>query len=122
MSTQNGQSIGPEGTPAKASVDARNASQFSKPQREFLEAVRFQGTDHLAESLRLIHDLALYYSDVPIEEREKEALYEVSLGRPGGDGESTVNLRGGLRVVRLSGFLRLKQVSIHPRDARGYST
>lgn len=79
MPTQNGQSISPEGTPAKASADARNASQFSKFQSKFLEDLLSQGVEHVAVSLRLIHELALYHSDIPLDQQEKEALYDMKL-------------------------------------------
>lgn len=35
--------------------------------------------EEMAQALKRIHDIALYCSDVPIEESEKAALYQVNM-------------------------------------------
>ncbi|MCB0376365.1 MAG: hypothetical protein KDD04_10640, partial [Sinomicrobium sp.] len=79
MRTLNGQRVCPNYNLANVAVDARNASGLSGPQAEFLDCILFHGTGQLAESLKLIHDLALYHTDVPFDEREKTALFDLKV-------------------------------------------
>lgn len=46
-------------------------------QCEFIDFVLFYGASELSKSLRIVHDLALYHSDVPIGVEEKRALFGV---------------------------------------------
>ena len=61
--------------------DARHASNASTPltqsQAEFWYLVECQGPKELAHSLKMVHDLALYHSDVPFDTAEKSALFDV---------------------------------------------
>jgi len=63
--------------------DARHALNVSAPltesQAEFWYLVECQGCNELAHSLKMIHDLALYHTDVPIDMAEKSALYDVKV-------------------------------------------
>jgi len=60
--------------------DTRNVSKVkdvvNASQCEFIDFVLFYGASELSESLRIVHDLALYHSDVPIGVEEKRALLE----------------------------------------------
>lgn len=46
-------------------------------QSEFIEFVLFYGVSELSKSLKAVHDLALYHSDIPVDVAEKHALYGV---------------------------------------------
>ena len=64
-------------------VDARHGLNVSTPltqsQAEFWYLVECQGYKELAQSLRMVHDLALYHSDVPFDKAEKSALFDVKV-------------------------------------------
>ncbi len=76
MSTQNGQGVCLNGCSANTAVDTRHVS---KSQLEFLDYLKFHGLEQLSESLKLIHDLALYHSDVSFNEEEKSALFDLKI-------------------------------------------
>ena len=61
--------------------DTRNVSKvkvwLTPSQCEFIDFVLFYGASELSKSLRIVHDLALYHSDVPIGVEEKRALFGV---------------------------------------------
>ena len=76
MRNVNGHSVCLNGNSASTAVDTRNVS---KSQLEFLEYLRFYGLGQLSSSLRLIHDLALYHSDMPFNEPEKSALFDMKV-------------------------------------------
>lgn len=50
-----------------------------KPDSQFTNFVLLHGVHEFSKSLKMIHDLALYHSDVPLEEAEKIALYDLKL-------------------------------------------
>ncbi|KAA0988705.1 hypothetical protein [Dyadobacter aurulentus] len=83
MQTSNGSGVGSNERSVNAAIDARHASDVSKPltesQAEFWYLVECQGCNELAHSLRTIHDLALYHSDVPFDIAEKSALYDLKV-------------------------------------------
>ena len=84
MQTSNGQSVGLNGTSVNTTVDARNVSKKVKVlltpnQAEFIDFVLFHGVKDFSKSLRMIHDLALYHSDVTFDEPEKAALFDLKL-------------------------------------------
>ncbi|QRR01350.1 hypothetical protein [Dyadobacter sandarakinus] len=63
--------------------DACHASNVGDPltqsQAEFWYLIECQGYKELAHSLKVIHDLAIYHSDVPFGTAEKSALFDVNL-------------------------------------------
>ncbi len=63
--------------------DARHASNFSSTitsaEADILYLIDTQGSRELARSLRMIHDMALYHSDIPFDEPQKSALYDLKL-------------------------------------------
>lgn len=82
MQTQDGQS--PCTCQCKASENQSNISEdsidaggFTESQKELLKLVYFHGAQAMSQSLRQIHDLALYQSDVPLDREEKDSLYDV---------------------------------------------
>ena len=52
---------------------------LTKEQVELLEFVSFHGLRDLSASLKMIHNIALYHSDIPFNETEKFALYNLKL-------------------------------------------
>lgn len=83
MQTSNGSGVGSNQHSANPANDARHASNVSAPltqsQAEFWYLVESQGCKELAHSLRMVHDLALYHSDVPFATAEKSALFDVKV-------------------------------------------
>lgn len=78
-----GKGVGSNQHSVNTTVDARNVSNVSTPltqsQADFLYLVECQGSEELARSLKMVHDLALYHSDVPFDTAEKSALFDVKV-------------------------------------------
>lgn len=83
MSTQNGQSVCLHGNSVNTAVDTRHVSNIKKSllpsQAAFVDYIMFHGVGEFSKSLKLIHDLALYHSDVPFNEYEKSALFDLKI-------------------------------------------
>ena len=66
-----------------ATNDARHALDVGAPltqsQADFLYIVDCQGCRELSQSLKMIHDLALYHSDIPFDTAEKSALFDLKV-------------------------------------------
>ncbi|WP_157488337.1 hypothetical protein [Dyadobacter crusticola] len=79
----NEEGIGSKSNPVNETNHARQASNPSAPltqsQAEFWYVVECQGYKELAHSLKMVHDLALYHSDIPFDTAEKSALFDVNL-------------------------------------------
>jgi hypothetical protein len=66
--------------PANNARHALNVgAPLTKSQAEFWYLVECQGSKELAHSLKMVHDLALYHSDVPFEKAEKSALFDLKV-------------------------------------------
>ncbi|WP_442844595.1 hypothetical protein [Leeuwenhoekiella sp. H156] len=76
MRTSNGQGNSPVREPEVTPSDTRHVSQA---QYVFLASLQFHGYADLAASLHCIHDVALYHSQVPFDEAEKTALYDLKV-------------------------------------------
>ncbi len=83
MLHSNGQNVCPNCHSANTAVDTRNVSKINKSllpsQVEFLDFVMFHGVHELSESLKLIHNMALYHSDLPFDNVEKSALFDLKM-------------------------------------------
>ena len=83
MQTLNGPGVDGNTNPVNSTNDARHASNASTPltqsQAEFWYLVECQGCKELAHSLKMIHDLALYHSDIPCDKAEKSALFDLKV-------------------------------------------
>ncbi|WP_031530886.1 hypothetical protein [Dyadobacter crusticola] len=83
MRTSNGPGVDSNENSVNTTNDARHASNASTPltdsQAEFWYLIECQGCKELAHSLKMVHDLALYHSDVPFDTAEKSALFDVNL-------------------------------------------
>ena len=76
MRTQNGHCFCEKLSSQSTAVDTRHVSES---QLEFLDYLKFHGLGQLSKSLKLIHDLALYHSDVSFNEDEKSALFDLKI-------------------------------------------
>lgn len=54
-----------------------DSGDWTQPQIELLRLIYFHGAKHMAKSLRIVHDIALYQSEVPVDREEKDSLYDV---------------------------------------------
>ena len=45
----------------------------------FIDFILFHGVLELSKSLKLIHDLALYHSDISLDTSEKSALFDLKI-------------------------------------------
>ena len=83
MQTSDGSGVSSNLYSANPAKDARHASNVGDPltdsQAEFWYLVESQGCKELAHSLRMIHDLALYHSDIPFDTAEKSALFDLKV-------------------------------------------
>lgn len=83
MRTSNGPGVDSNKHSVNTTNDARHASNNSisltQSQAEFWYLVESQGCKELAHSLRMVHDLALYHSDVPFNTEEKSALFDLKV-------------------------------------------
>ena len=79
----NGEGVDSNLNSVNATLDARHASNagsgITAAQAEILYLIDTQGCHELARSLRMIHDMALYHSDIPFDEPQKSALYDLKL-------------------------------------------
>ncbi|WAC12532.1 hypothetical protein [Dyadobacter pollutisoli] len=83
MQTSDGSGVDSNANSVNPTNDARHASNVGDPltqsQAEFWYLVECQGCEELAHSLKMIHDLALYHSDIPCDKAEKSALFDVKV-------------------------------------------
>jgi len=54
-----------------------DSGDWTQPQIELLKLIYFHGVEHMAKSLQIVHDIALYQSEVPLDREEKDSLYDV---------------------------------------------
>jgi hypothetical protein len=57
----------------------KKAIWLTAEEEEFIQFVKFHGIEQLAQSLRMIHDLALYHTDTPFDAEEKTALFDLKV-------------------------------------------
>ena len=58
---------------------SKNSKSLSPAQIEFIEYVTFHGIDEFIKSLKMIHDFALYYTDLCFDTEEKKALFDLKI-------------------------------------------
>ena len=59
--------------------ESKRLNLVNVPEKEFIDFIMFHRIAELSKSLKLIHDLALYHSDVPFDKNEKTALFDLKL-------------------------------------------
>ena len=62
-------------------VESANGSEILKSlnsvEQEFIGNLKFQGIEELVSSLKMVHDFALYHTDLCIDTPEKIALFNL---------------------------------------------
>ena len=83
MRNSNGQSMYLDLSPDHKTDNTQNVLKVNRQllpsQAELIDMIMFEGATELSKSLKLIHDLALYHSDVGINEVEKSALFSLKI-------------------------------------------
>lgn len=76
MLHSNGQSIyfNENHTNHSADLKPLNSSEI-----EFIDKIKFQGIEELIDSLKMIHDFAVYHSDISLGTTEKMALLNLKI-------------------------------------------
>ncbi|MBL6447798.1 hypothetical protein JMN32_15875 [Fulvivirga sp. 29W222] len=76
MLHSNGQSVYFNENPANHPVDFKplNSSEV-----EFMANIKFMGIEELIDSLKMVHDFALYHTDLPLDTTEKLALFNLKI-------------------------------------------
>lgn len=62
---------------SKISEETIDSGDWTQPQIELLKLIYFHGAKEMAKSLKLVHHIALYHSDFPLDSEEKASLYDV---------------------------------------------
>ncbi|WP_109831122.1 hypothetical protein [Reichenbachiella versicolor] len=77
MRTQNGQTACLNSN----HLESVNGSEILKPlnsiEQEFIGNLKFHGIEELIESLKMVHDFALYHTDLCFDTPEKTALFNL---------------------------------------------
>ncbi len=64
-------------------LETVNGSKIPIPlnasEAEFLDFVKFHGIDELIKSLKMVHDFALYHTDLCLDTQEKNALFNLKI-------------------------------------------
>ena len=63
---------------SKISEETIDSGDWTQPQIELLKLIYFHGAQEVAKSLQIVHDIALYHSDFPLDSDEKASLYDVN--------------------------------------------
>lgn len=82
MLTQNGQNVCLDDNlfkTASGPTEPKISIYLSSSEAAFIDDLKSQGIGDLVESLRMIHDHALYHTDLCLGAEEKEALYHLKL-------------------------------------------
>lgn len=62
---------------SKITEETIDSGNWTQSQIELLKLIYFHGAKEMAKSLKLVHHIALYHSDFPLDEDEKSSLYDV---------------------------------------------
>lgn len=67
-----------KGSVGNTANDARKVS-VSLLQSELIDLILFNGANSMSNALKSIRDIALYHSEIPIDEAEKQAMFKLKL-------------------------------------------
>jgi predicted aldo/keto reductase-like oxidoreductase len=84
MSTQNGQNVRLNGKRFKKIKDSLPVKSIipkslSSTEKEFFDYIKFHGINEFIDSLKMIHDFALYHTDLCFDTKEKKALFDFKI-------------------------------------------
>ena len=79
MLTQNGQNFCLTGNYPQNINDSKNLNPLTVEDEEFVRYLKFHGVDNFIKSLKMIHDFALYHTDLCFDIQEKSALFDLKI-------------------------------------------
>ena len=59
--------------------ESKRLNLVNVPEKEFVEHIKFHGINELIDALKMIHDLALYHTDLCFDTEEKTALFNLKI-------------------------------------------
>lgn len=84
MLTQNGQNGCFNGNRSKTvngflTVELEISDSFNSAEEEFFDYIKFHGIEEFINSLKMVHDFALYHTDLCFDTKEKKALFDLKI-------------------------------------------
>ena len=82
MRNTNGQNVCFESNLLKTvngSIEPKVSTLLNSSEAEFLDYVKFHGIDEFVSSLKMIHDFALYHTDLCFDSNEKNAFFNLKI-------------------------------------------
>ncbi|MDN5215788.1 hypothetical protein QQ020_27165 [Fulvivirgaceae bacterium BMA12] len=61
------------------STEPKVPTPLNASESEFIDYIKFHGIDEFIKSLRMIHDFALYHTDLCFDKEEKSALFDLKI-------------------------------------------
>ena len=77
MRTSNGQTACLNGNHVESVNGSEILKSLNSVEQEFIGNLKFQGIEELIKSLKMIHDFALYHTDLCFDTEEKIALFNL---------------------------------------------
>ncbi len=77
MQTPNGQTACLNGNHVESINGSEILKSLNSVEQEFIGNLKFQGIEELVKSLKMIHDFALYHTDLCFDTEEKIALFNL---------------------------------------------
>ncbi len=77
MQTPNGQTACLNGNHVESINGSEILKSLNSVEQEFIGNLKFQGIEELVKSLKMIHDFALYHTDLCFDTSEKIALFNL---------------------------------------------
>ena len=84
MRTSNGQNSSFKDNCSKTAtglftIEPKKPNALNSSELEFLDFIKFQGIRELVKSLKVVHDFALYHTDLCFDTKEKNALFNLKI-------------------------------------------
>ena len=85
MRNSNGQEVYLNGNASQTAngstvaIESKVLAPLNSSESEFLDFVKFHGIDDFVKSLKMIHDFALYHTDLCFDTEEKNALFNLKI-------------------------------------------
>jgi hypothetical protein len=77
MRNSNGSNVCLNGKDVESIKDSEILKPLNSVEQEFIGNLKFQGIEELVNSLKMIHDFALYHTDLCFDKEEKVALFNL---------------------------------------------
>ena len=77
MRNSNGSNVCLNGKNVESINDSEISKSLNSVEQEFIGNLKFQGIEELVNSLKMIHDFALYHTDLCLDTPEKIALFNL---------------------------------------------